>query len=306
MLHIHFIGFDSVEDVHWVLRRCVQEKKRIIYTSHNVTRMYDEDEASYLRKTQVICSFAHRVITLTQSSADSLLQRVQLEGLKDRMTVIPLGWSVNPHHPRWGAAGSSKDTVEYVLYGTFRHNREFYTLLLNWYYGLLQYNTRLNIFALPINPCDIETKRPHVAETMSFIQSDPQRMRLHIFPSLTDDQVIDLVSNCDILLMPYVWGSHSAQLEQAFDLNLLPVISNVGFYYDQWQVVQDYVPEPIWFDWSDGNVFHYGSRLTEALLAAQHRIMHNQRPAAGEEFRQHRLREHERLLDGHLKVYHGD
>jgi hypothetical protein len=58
VLHIYFIGFDSVEDVHWVLRRCVQEKKRIIYTSHNVTRMYDEDEASYLRKTQVICSFA--------------------------------------------------------------------------------------------------------------------------------------------------------------------------------------------------------------------------------------------------------
>jgi len=302
ILHIHFIDFDTPEDVAYVLEKCAQEKKKIIYTAHNICPMYDDSEEFYQKKVELICSHADALVALTPSGGQALLEKLNAPSLQSRLAVQPLGWHVDPSHPKWGRAGSSKETIQYAIYGSFRHNREFYSPILNWYYSLRGTNAHLNIFALPVNPCDIETEKPHVAETVSFIQSDPARMSLRIFPHLSDNQIIDLLSGCDVLLMPYLWGSHSGQLEQAFDMNLLPVSSDVGYYKDQWRQVQSYVPEPVWFNWSDGNIYNYGSRLTEALQTAQAQALRHKK-GPREKFRQYRLQEYQDMLQFHARLY---
>jgi glycosyltransferase involved in cell wall biosynthesis len=305
VLHLHFLDICSLKEVKQVLQKCRKQGKRIIYTAHDVTRLHD-DEGLYLKKLKCVCSYANGVIALTPSSAQVLLKRVKQRSLCDRITIIPHGWSVDPAHPKWGSSGGKGKTVEYAMYGAFRHNREFYITLVNWYYSLLQYDARFSIFALPVNNYDMETVRPYLRETISFIQTDPRRMLLFIFPSLTDEQIIDFISECDILMMPYLWGSHSGQLELAFDMNVIPVISNVGYYHDQWKVVSEYVPEPIIFNWSDERFFNYGNRLVEALMTSYSKTEMYRAMPVNEKFRQYRIKEHEEILKMHSLIYIGD
>lgn len=305
VLHIHFIDFDSLDDIEIALKKCIKKKKRIVFTAHNIFPMYQRDGSTYLKKLHTVCSSAHSIVTLTQSCADRLTQSLKNEKLASPISVLPHGLVAHPNHPKWGRAGSQGDIVEYALFGSFRPNREIYAFVLNWYFSLINYNARLNILSPALCPCDIYNTELHMKETISLLQTDKQRMRLLVLPFPTDDQIIDFLSNCDVLVMPYLWGSHSGQLELAFDLNLLPFISDVGFYADQWRVVQSHIQEPIWFNWSDGNVYSYGLRLVEALLTAQSRAKSNQRLSSEEEWREYRIREHENLLSAYLKMYIG-
>lgn len=301
VLHIHFFEGTPAETLHRALDKCRTCGRRIIVTVHETAPMFPRNRPSYQAGLETICTAAHRVITLTRGGASALLTLVPF--VERRLVVIPHGFVLHPDAPAWGRAGSGGERVEYALYGAFRPNRDTYTLLLNWYFGLLHHRARLNILSRAIAPPDLHDPALHLPAIMEFLQRDRERIRVVMAPHPADEQVVDFLSRCDVLLMPYTWGSHSGQLELAFDLSLLPVISDVGFYAEQWQASRGHVPEPIWVNWSDGHVDRYGARLLDALLTAQDRIAAGGRPATSEAYRRHRLREHEDLLRAHLQVY---
>jgi hypothetical protein len=301
VLHIHFFEFTPVETLHRALDKCLTCGRRIIFTVHETAPMFPRNRPAYQEGLETICTAAHRVITLTRGGASALLTLVPC--VDRRLVVIPHGFVLHPDSPAWGRAGSGGKRVEYALYGAFRPNRDTYTLLLNWYFGLLHHRARLNILSRAIAPPDLHDPALHIPEIMDFLQRDSERLRVVMAPYPADGQVVDFLSRCDVLLMPYTWGSHSGQLELAFDLSLLPVISDVGFYEEQWQASRGHVPEPIWLNWSDGNVYSYGARLVDALLTAQARIEAGGKSANSEAYRQHRIREHEEILRSHLQVY---
>jgi hypothetical protein len=109
--------------------------------------------------------------------------------------------------------------------------------------------------------------------------------------------------HADALLLPYLFGSHSGQLERAFDLNLLPVCSSVGYLQDQYQVHKGLISEPIWFEWADGHHPVYGERLVAALETVHRRL--TQAPPRGldNDFLDFRRLEHAQLLDSHASIY---
>ena len=301
VLHIHFFEGTPLETLHRALDKCLSGGRRIIFTVHETAPMFPRHRPAYQAGLDTICAAAHRVITLTRGGAAALLTRVPC--VEGRLVVIPHGFVLDPDAPAWGRAGSGGPRVEYALYGAFRPNRDTYTLLLNWYFGLLHHRARLNILSRAIAPRDLQDPALHLPQIMAFLQGASERIRVVMAPHPTDEQVVDFLSRCDVLLMPYTWGSHSGQLELAFDLGLLPVISDVGFYAEQWQASRGHVPEPLWFNWSDGHVDRYGARLLDALLTAQDRIEAGGQPANRAAYRRHRVREHAELLRAHLQVY---
>lgn len=120
----------------------------------------------------------------------------------------------------------------------------------------------------------------------------------------TDDDVIDAGLAADALLLPYLWGSHSGQLELAFDLNLLPICSSVGYFSEQFELHQGLVTEPEWFDWSQGNPYLFGERFVAALERAAERLATDTREL-NPQFIEHRCTEHRQILATYAHVYKG-
>jgi hypothetical protein len=119
----------------------------------------------------------------------------------------------------------------------------------------------------------------------------------------TDDEVVAAGLSADALLLPYLFGSHSGQLELAFDLNLLPVCSSVGYLEDQYDVHKGFVPEPIWFDWTDGHPFLFGEKFVAALEVAHVRVRHTLGRGPSNDFLEYRREEHAEFLAAHRAVY---
>ena len=91
------------------------------------------------------------------------------------------------------------------------------------------------------------------------------------------------------------------QLELAFDLGLIPIITDVGFFEEQWEMLENYIQRPFFVNWSDGNEEKYGQRFLWAMLEAIDRSSpSNERRA---EFHEFRRKEHGAVLDSYSEVY---
>jgi hypothetical protein len=119
----------------------------------------------------------------------------------------------------------------------------------------------------------------------------------------SDRDVLTAGLAADALILPYLFGSHSGQLELAFDLNLMAIASSVGYLYDQYTVHKGLVTEPIWFDWADGHPFLFGEKLVAALETAHRRLRGSPRRGLGTAFLEYRRDEHTRFLDAHRAIY---
>ena len=124
---------------------------------------------------------------------------------------------------------------------------------------------------------------------------------MRAYPS--DVEIAAAGLRADAVLLPYLYGSHSGQLELAFDLNLLPVCSAVGYLKDQYRAHDGLVTEPVWFDWSDGHPFLFGEQFVTALETADARLRSTPRQGPSAEFLEYRRREHPQFLDAHRAVY---
>ena len=304
VLHIHSVEFAPAALVERVLEKCARQHRRVIFTIHDVIPMFHDPENTYPEKLKLVCTAAHSIVTLTHCAARALRERSPWLQREKRLTVVPHGYVVVPEHEAWGRGGSSNGRVEYAMYGAFRPNRDCYVSVVNWYYGLQAENARLNILCRAFNEVDLKDEKLDLRHLLDFAhqRSDRIRLEVHAFPS--DEQVIQFLAECDILLMPYRWGTHSSQIEIAFDLNLLPIISDVGYYEEQWQVNRPFVEEPVWIRWSGTNPYVRAARLVESLRKAHELAAAKQTsPPPREEYRQHRMREHEEFLKTHLQIY---
>jgi glycosyltransferase involved in cell wall biosynthesis len=303
VLHIHSVEFAPTALVTRVLEKCARYGRRVIFTLHDITPMFDDPEDTYAEKLKTVCTAADSVVTLTDSAAQALRQRAAWLELDKRVTVVPHGYVVEPQHHAWGQAGSHNGRVEYAMYGAFRPNRDCYVSVVNWYYGLQDQNARLNILCRAFNEVDLRDEKLGLRYLLDFVHQRADRIRLVVHPFPSDEQVIRFLTECNVLLMPYRWGTHSGQLEIAFDLNLLPVISDVGYYEEQWQVNRRFVNEPVWIRWADGNPYVRAARLIESLRQAQEIAKHGPASSLRDEYRNHRMREHEEFLRTHQQLY---
>jgi hypothetical protein len=151
-----------------------------------------------------------------------------------------------------------------------------------------------------LSPSDFE--RHDVPALLAIMKSD-HRIQAVMRAYPTDAEVVVAGLKADALLLPYLFGSHSGQLELAFDLNLLPVCSSVGYLKDQYHVHKGLVGEPVWFDWAEGHPFLFGEKFVAALEIAHGRLRKASRPGPSNDFLDCRRDEHVHFLDAHHRIY---
>jgi hypothetical protein len=300
VLHLHHVEFEPVAELERLLDACRAESKRIVFTAHDVRPMFSSDN-----------QLAHRLSLLAKAeTAWVFLTHGSVQPAKELVPsltewgVIPHGFVVAPDFLAERERSQPRVARRYMLYGSIRPNRDHISTIVNWSLGLRGEDSRLRLMLRAFSPADFSDGKRQIVDLVTIASADP-RIEVVMRPYPTDAEIAEAALESDALLMPYLWGSHSGQLELAFDLNMLAVCSDVGFTRDQVQLHGGRVADPIWFDWTTGLPFLFGERFFAALESARAQLAERGPQLLDRDFLEYRREEHREILASYEAVYQG-
>ncbi|GAB2481238.1 hypothetical protein GCM10027063_24220 [Promicromonospora xylanilytica] len=294
VVHLHHVEFEAIDDLERLLSECRDAGVHVVHTVHDLRAMFGSQEALEERF-RLLAKADVEWVTLTPGAAAEVDHVV---GSPCHATVVPHGFVVHPDDVV-RAERPSQPSTRYLLFGATRPNREQLATVVNWSLAA-QPDDSLQLLMRGISPTHL-ADRDDVYRLIDTARSD-SRIEVTMRGYPTDTEITTAAHAADALLLPYLWGTHSGQLELAFDVGLLPVVSRVGFLDQQHERVRDLVEDPIWFNWTDGNPYAFGERLVAALQAVPDRVAQRSRWNR-EAFAEFRRSEHEEILAAHVAVY---
>jgi hypothetical protein len=298
VLHLHHIDFEDLATLERLLDACAREGVNVVFTVHDTRPMVGSAE-DFTARLRLLLAAEVGWVCLTRGS---VIKLTEILGVRPEAVVIPHGYVAAPQALA-GLERESSPSPRYLMYGASRASRDQLSTMANWSLGITDPGSTLHILLRAFSPADFTDggRAPLLLETAG---RDP-RIRLTMRPYPTDEEVITAGLAADALLLPYLWGSHSGQLELAFDLNLLAVCSLTGHLHEQYELHHGLVEEPEWFDWSQGHPNLYGEKFLSALEEATARLRSKPR-YLDPEFLDYRAQEHQEILEQYGRVYGGD
>ncbi|MFG1670973.1 hypothetical protein [Streptomyces sp. Y7] len=299
VLHLHHIDFEDLSTLERLLDECLNHGVNVVFTAHDTRPMVGSDE-DFTARLRMLHSAEVSWVCLTEGSVAAL---AEVLGERPRARVISHGYVAAPESLAGLERESSSSAARYLMFGASRASRDQLSTMANWSLGITDPHSTLHVLLRAFSPADFADggRAPLLLETA---RRDP-RIRLTMRPYPTDEEVVRAGLASDSLLLPYLWGSHSGQLELAFDLNLLPVCSLTGHLPEQYERHKGLVEEPEWFDWSQGHPNLFGEKFLTALEKAAARLDTKPR-RLDREFLEYRVQEHRTILDDYARVYGGD
>jgi hypothetical protein len=298
VLHLHSVDRFLESELTDIITECAIQRTGLVFTVHDLVSMSGAPAPEYAAKIALLCRSGAELVFLTAGSRESAARTWTLP---DSGRVIPHGGVLPLDHPAWQAPRRPLSKPVFAMYGNGRANRAYRLCALNWLFGLADScDSELRILMRAVAESDLDGPDREIADLTTIAMHGRHRgLRLRLRPFVSDSDIIEFLRTTSILVLPYRFGTHSGQLELAFDLGLVPVITNVGHYAEQWQRVAAHVPRPLFVNWTDGNADAYGQRLLGAMWQATSATRPT-RPADLHEFRRAESRE---ILASYAKVY---
>lgn len=300
VLHLHHLEFEEPADLERLLSACRDAGIPVVFTAHDTAPMFGP--ADRLMETwRLLAASGAGWVFLTEGSRRELLDRLGGNPPTGPQVVLPHGYVVPPE----ALAGKDREpgpAARFLLYGALRPNRDHLATVLNWSLGIRDAAARLHVVLRAVSPAELADPASRTLDLVRVLGTDP-RIRTTLRPYPSDDEIVGHALAADALLLPYLWGTHSGQLELAFDLNLLPVASTVGHLREQRRQHGDRVPEPVWFDWSGDMRYLFGEAQLAAIEEAVQRLRDRGAQPLDREFLAYRVAEHAELLAGHQRLY---
>lgn len=296
VLHLHHIDFEDVTTLERLLDACLEEGVNVVCTAHDTRPMVGSAD-DFVDRLRTLHSAEVGWVCLTEGSVTKL---TELIGERPEAAVIPHGYVAAPESLVDLEREPSSSAGRYLMFGASRASRDQLSTMANWSLGTTDPRGTLQLLLRAFSPADFAEggRAPLLLETA---RRDP-RIRLTMRPYPTNEEVAQAGLASDALLLPYLWGSHSGQLELAFDLNLLPVCSLTGHLPEQYERHKGMVEEPEWFDWSHGHPNLFGEKFLTALENATARLSRGPR-LLDRGFLEYRAHEHKTILADYALVY---
>jgi len=295
VVHLHHPDFETIPRLRAVIAECRRAGKRVVFTAHDVSPVFG-GRAAHHGRLRELAQLGVPFVCLTPTAEAEVRWRFGA-----RTVVIPHGYVTEPETPR--RARRDPGPTRFLIYGSLRRNRDVELVLACWRFARHLADTTLHLFLRAPSRVSLSEDaqvwrviREHAAD---------HRLRVDVLPFPTDDAVNEAVAGTDCLLLPYRWGSHSGQLEHAFDLGVLPVAARIGFLPDQVALHSGLVGEPVWFDWSDDAPFNDGAVLLDAMQGAHAAIQDDWQPHDAVKFADHRRNEHIQVMAALRALYEG-
>lgn len=298
VLHLHHIDFEDIATLERLLDACLRYGVKVVFTAHDTRPMVGNAER-FVERLRLLRSAEVSWVSLTEGAITKL---AEVLGERPNAAVIPHGYVAAPEsmaqleRESWGSGS------RYLMFGASRASRDQLSTMANWSLGVTDPHSTLHVLLRAFSPVDFGDGG-HAPLLLNLAGRDP-RIRMTMRPYPTDEEVVRAGLASEALLLPYLWGSHSGQLELAFDLNLLPICSLTGHLHEQYERHKGLVEEPQWFDWSSGHPNLFGEKFLTALENAAARL--DSRPRRlDREFLDYRVQEHRTILDDYSRVYGG-
>ncbi len=261
VVHIHF-SFDRLTPTQLgnLLDYFEEAGKPVVWTCHSRTsqrlrNLWGGQHQSMLYKR------AARIVTLTNGCKKWLENSFEYK--REDIIVIPHGFIVDPSDIAKYQTLAKKDQFIYLV-GEFRQNKEVIQTILNFLQCSELLDATLLLIFKPINLYS-NGFNTTIDENMKFfweLTHDNPRINIISLPELPNDLIYKHFFESRWCLLPYLWGTHSGQLELCRDSGCSPIISDVGFYAEQWSEIST-------FAYSDNtNVF--ARNLTTAMMKARY------------------------------------
>ncbi|OHA34614.1 MAG: hypothetical protein A3A22_02045, partial [Candidatus Taylorbacteria bacterium RIFCSPLOWO2_01_FULL_45_34b] len=299
--HIHYgFEFERLEIVQKALSLLKQRGKPFVFTCHEICSVHGVSPERYDEYLRLILDNASEVMTLTDVAKQSLQAKYQ--NVSD-VAVVPHGYVVLPEEFRSERKETAPSVPEVLLFGALRSNRDTAATIVN-----LSLNTALKCrIAWVTRPFTHQqlAELSVLRTALELVKGNP-RVQLELTLPLTDDEVAARVGATDVLLLPYLSGSHSGQLELSFDCGVLPVTTDVGFLSSQrgfWPAKSSGIPNAVMANWTDGKEWLYQARFMVAVrdaLMALPAFKSSVDLGARKSFR---ALEHQSIVERHISVY---
>lgn len=286
VVHFHFEYYlITLEVLEIILQYFKNKGKPIIWTCHDRSSLLEEK--SDIKHEKMLFENADAVITLTLGCSRWLHK--QFGRHRGGIEVIPLGYMAHPAVVESESKRIKKDRNLFTMHvGDFRKSKDYIQSIRDFLSCSQLANVRLQVIFRPINiyPNDNEVRCQ--METFSALINHPRIIKI-CMPHIPDDVLIRAFLASHAVILPYKWGTHSGQLELARDCGSHVVVSDVGFYKEQWDKI---------FVWtvSDGKKDSYTHRYQQALIKA-----YNQKPLESAGY--WRKNEFEKIIKRHVKIY---
>jgi hypothetical protein len=252
LVHIHF-SFDklSIKELVILFKYFKKNNKPVVWTCHSrVSQREKNIGKGKLQK--ILYEKSDSIITLTNGCKKWINKNL---GTSKSVTVIPHGYILNPEDIGQNSEYLNSKKKENFIYlvGDLRKNKEiFFSIKTFLECEKLRECTLTVIFKKNI-PLDKRGK-----DFILLLKSN--RINKICLPELSNELLNKVFCESHVCMLPYLWGTHSGQIELGRDCGCYPVISDVGFYKQQYNKV-------ILFKF-DPDLTKFSNNLVKSLIKA--------------------------------------
>lgn len=258
VVHIHF-SFDKVPLAEFkiFLEYFRSINKPIVWTVHSLEslRIKDYGNGEYQK---LLFDYSDKLISPTEGCKKYLLEKYGQH--KKEIDVIPLGYMANPNDIEALKGGNKKDRNLFtILIGDFRENKEIIQSVVNFLQCSKLENCKLQLIYKPINPYRDEFNNLNEVMINFFKLTQHPRVTNLSLPNFSNQLLAEAFLKSHAVILPYKWGTHSGQIELARDCGCHVVVTDVGYYREQWDQIS------VW-NISDNKYLEFPNRYTNCLI----------------------------------------
>ncbi|MGB9847915.1 MAG: glycosyltransferase [Minisyncoccia bacterium] len=260
IIHIHFsFNLLPLSQFKKLLDYFKSIKKPIVWTVHSLKpqRIRNLEKGKYEK---LLFRYADKLITLTVGAKNWIENNWGRPHLP--IEVIPAGYIADPDEVRRLRRTCRKDKNLFTyLIGDFRENKEYIQSIINFLQCSSLKKAKLQLIFKPINLYEDKQYCKLKNQLLNFYQivSNNRRIRIISKPEISNKEITRAFLKSHAIILPYKWGTHSGQIELAKDCGCHVVVSDVGFYQEQWDKITIYKV-------SDNEIREIPKRFTQALI----------------------------------------
>ncbi|WP_030173017.1 MULTISPECIES: glycosyltransferase [Actinomycetes] len=229
LMHLHF-GFDAipVDLLREVIDVLHHHDKPLVFTAHDLHNPHFADNTQHLDQLGVLVPGADEVITLTTGAAAEILRRWGVEA-----TVIP-----HPHVAPLPLIGRPReDRPEFVIgihAKSLRANLDPLAILdtvVATAADLPNTRVRVDLDAHVLDPGGNQRSAELAATLVDYSAEHGIDLRIH--KRFDDHELWRYLTEIDVSVLSYRFGTHSGWLEACHDLGTAVIVPDCGYFADQ-------------------------------------------------------------------------
>jgi hypothetical protein len=224
LLHIHF-GFDanSPDQLGEIVDLLAERRVPLVVTVHDLHNPHFTDQAAHVERLDVLLPAAATVITLTDGAAAEIGRRWGRDAV-----VLP-----HPHVLPIGAVGGRREPRRHPVVGI--HGKNLRANIDPWPLLDQLVDQSGTDWRVRLDLDDGVLRAPRAGEAC------PQRLdryrragvdvRMH--RRFTDQEMVDYLTEVDVLVLPYRHGTHSGWIEACHDAGVQAAVPDCGYFHRQ-------------------------------------------------------------------------